>query len=53
MGSRRVRFRGGLKAQGPRGMGLGSRNLATHRDEHVALGEGLLFRGFVVLFCRH
>lgn len=28
----------GLKAQGPRGMALGARNLATHRDERLGLG---------------
>src|ERR1017187_5377409 len=42
----------GENAQGPRGMALGARNLTTLGDEHLALGEGPLFRGFVVFFCR-
>src|SRR5437773_12381199 len=41
----------GLRTQGPRGLGLGSRNLATH-STNVALGGRPLFRGFVVFPCR-
>jgi phosphoribosylglycinamide formyltransferase-1 len=40
-----------FRTQGPRGLGLGSRNLATH-PTNVALGEGPLFRVFVVFPCR-
>ena len=43
----RERFRG-LSTQGPRGLGLGSRNLADH-PTNVGLGvQGPLFREFVV-----